>query len=139
MADPRVELLRKVPLFGSCTDQQLRFIASRVEDVDVPAGRELCREGESGGEFFVLVSGAAEVKRGGRTVDRLGAGDFFGEISLLDHRPRSATVTTAEPSRVLALSHTQFRDVLHQEAGIAVTILYAVVERLRAASAPPRD
>ena len=139
MADPRVERLRKVPLFSACSEAQLRFIASHVEEVDVRAGKELCREGESGGEFFVLVSGRADVARGGKKVDQLGPGDFFGEISLLDHGPRTATVTTTEPSRVLALSHTQFRDVLHQDGSIAVTLLHAVVSRLRAAGSPPRD
>lgn len=139
MADPRVDRLRKVPLFASCSDTQLRFIASHVEEVDIPAGKELCREGESGGEFFVLISGTADVKRRGKKVDQLGPGDFFGEISLLDHGPRTATVTTNGPSRVLALSHVQFRDVLHQDASIVLTLLHAVVGRLRSAGSPPRD
>ncbi len=132
--DERVERLRAVPLFSASNDKQLAFIASRVEDVDVPSGRVLTREGESGGEFFIVVSGEAEVRRGGAVVDTIGPGDFFGEIALLDNGPRTATVTATSPMRLLVLSPRQFQDVLHQESDIAVTLLHAVTRRLRKAA-----
>ena len=81
--DERVELLRTVHLFAGCTDKQLAFIATQVEDVDVPAGKVLCTEGASGGDFFVVVSGTAKVERGGTTLNQLGPGAFFGEIALM--------------------------------------------------------
>jgi CRP-like cAMP-binding protein len=136
VGDPRVDRLRTVPLFGGCTDKELGFIASRVDEVDVPAGTTLTRKGESGGDFFVILEGKAEVEAspGKRS---LGPGDFFGEIALVDNGPRTATVRAATPMRMLVLGHAQFRDVLHQNGEIAVKILRAVTERLRAATPLP--
>lgn len=137
MADARIAQLRRVPLFAGCTDKQLQFIAGRVEELDLPAGMTLCREGSSGGDFFILLSGSADVTVKGAKLKSLGTGDFFGEIALLDNGPRTATVTVREPARALVLGPAQFRDVLHQNAEIAVTMLAAVVERLRAGSHLP--
>ena len=136
MADQRVEQLRSVPLFGSCTDKELAFIASRADEVDIPAGRTLTEKGRSGGDFFVILDGRAEVDaaQGKRT---LGPGDFFGEIALIDNGPRTATVKATTAMRCLVLGHSQFRDVLHQNGEIAVKILRAVTERLRAATPLP--
>jgi CRP-like cAMP-binding protein len=131
MADPRIAFLRKVPLFGACDDKQLAFIATQVEEMDFPAGHVLCRQGESGEEFFVIVSGSAEVKRDGRSVQQLVAGDFFGEIALIDHGPRTATVTATSPMRSLVLGHGQFQNVLHQNAAIAVAVLQRLGQRIR--------
>ena len=133
MADPRVERLRSVPLFRSCSDKELAFIASRADEVDIQAGRVLTEKGKSGGDFFIILEGKAEVDagQGQRT---LGPGEFFGEIALIDNGPRTATVKAATPMRCLVLGHAQFRDVLHQNGEIAVKILRAVTERLRAAT-----
>jgi CRP-like cAMP-binding protein len=131
MSDPRVERLRHVPLFAGCTDKQLQFIAGRADELDLDKGRVLCREGQSGGDFFVLLSGAADVSAGGKSVRTIREGEFFGEIAMIDNGPRSATVTVTEPSRALVLGPAQFRDMLHQNAEIAATMLYAVVKRLR--------
>ena len=137
--DPRVDRLRAVPLFSGCNEKHLEFIASRVDEVDVKAGRVLTEEGQSGGEFFIVLSGDADVKRGGKVVDTIKAGDFFGEISLLDNGPRTATVTATTPMRLLVLSPTQFQDVLHHESELAVTLLHTVTKRLRAAARLPAD
>jgi CRP/FNR family transcriptional regulator len=136
VADPRVDRLRAVPLFAACTEQELRFIASRVDEVDLPAGRVLCEKGKSGGDFFIILEGRVEVDapEGTKT---LGPGDFFGEIALLDNGPRSATVRSATPLRCLVLGPAQFRDVLHQNTEIAVKMLHAVTQRLRASAALP--
>jgi CRP/FNR family transcriptional regulator, cyclic AMP receptor protein len=136
VADPRIDRIRSVPLFSSCTDKELTFIASRADEVDIPAGRVLTEKGKSGGDFFVILEGRADVEsdKGKRT---LGPGEFFGEIALIDNGPRTATVKAATPMRCLVLGHSQFRDVLHQNGEIAVKILRAVTERLRAATALP--
>ncbi|CAN5248655.1 N/A [soil metagenome] len=139
MSDPRLEQLRRVPLFAACTDKQLRFITTRVEDMDFPSGKELCVEGQRGADFFIIVTGAAECISRGQVVRTLGPGDFFGEIALLDQGPRTATIRTTAPSRCLVLGPAQFSDLLHQNAEIAVTILHAVVKRLRGAAAAPND
>jgi CRP-like cAMP-binding protein len=136
VADPRVQQLRSVPLFGGCTDKELAFIASRTDEVDLPASKVLTEKGRSGGDFFIILEGQAEVDadQGKRT---LGPGDFFGEIALIDNGPRTATVRAMTPMRCLVLGHAQFRDVLHQNGEIAVKILRAVTERLRAATRLP--
>ena len=136
MADPRIDRLRSVPLFRSCSDKELAFIASRADEVDIQAGRVLTEKGQSGGDFFIILEGRAEVDaaQGKRT---LSPGDFFGEIALIDNGPRTATVKAATPMRCLVLGHSQFRDVLHQNGEIAVKILRAVTERLRAATPLP--
>jgi CRP/FNR family transcriptional regulator, cyclic AMP receptor protein len=135
--DDRIDRLRAVPLFGSCTDDQLRFIETRVEEMDFPAGKVLTEEGTSGGEFFILLEGEAEVRRGGKPIATMKPGDFFGEIALLDNGPRTATVTTKTPIRSLVLSHRQFQDVIHQDGRIAATLLHVVTKRLRANAGLP--
>ena len=132
MADSRIEMLKSVPLFAECDDKQLAFIATQVDEVDFVAGRDLCREGAAGGEFFIILSGTAEVRRQGRHLRELGPGDFFGEIALLDGGPRTATVTALSPMRCLVLSRGQFQSVIRQNALIAVSVLQTLGERLRA-------
>ncbi|HYY54257.1 MAG TPA: cyclic nucleotide-binding domain-containing protein [Candidatus Dormibacteraeota bacterium] len=133
--DERISRLRSVPLFSGCTDKQLAFIATRVEELDFPTGKVLCEEGKSGGDFFIVLSGTADVRRRGNTMNRMGPGDFFGEIALLDQGPRSATVVTTAPMRALVLGPAQFQDVLFQDSEIARQMLYAVTKRLRATGA----
>lgn len=139
MADPRVARLKEVPLFSHCSPAQLEFIATQVEEMDFPAGRVLCRQGESGADFFVLLSGAAKVERAGKLVNSMREGDFFGEIALVDHGPRTATVTTTTPSRCLVLGPRQFQNVLHQDASIATGVLRALASRIRASGLLPAD
>ena len=139
MADQRVTKLKAVPLFAHCTAKQLAFIITQVEDMDFAAGRVLCREGQSGADFFVLLSGTADVTRKGRKIQTMKAGDFFGEIALVDGGPRTATVTTTAPSRCLVLGPRQFQNVLHQDADIANSVMKALATRVRANGAPKAD
>lgn len=132
--DERVERLRAIPLFMACSDKQLQFISRSVEDLDFKAGKVLCQQGKSGGEFFIVLSGEAEVERDGKVVDSIKVGDHFGEIALLDNGPRTATVTAKTDLRCLVLSPRQFQDVLHQDAEIAVHMLRDVTKRLRAST-----
>jgi CRP/FNR family cyclic AMP-dependent transcriptional regulator len=131
MADARLKMLKAVPLFAGCDDKQLAFIATQVDEVDFVSGRDLCREGSSGGEFFVIVSGTAEVRRQGRHIGELEPGDFFGEIALLDGGSRTATVTAVSAMKCLVLSRAQFHNVIRQNALIAVSVLEVLGERLR--------
>jgi putative iron-dependent peroxidase len=128
----REEVLRKIPLFALCTAYELKFIASRVQSREFPIGATLCTQGERASEFFVVVEGHAEARRDGSVLRTLGPGDFFGEIALIDEGPRTATVTSTSPLRCLVIASPQFRDVLGQNADIAVRILDAVTRRLRA-------
>ena len=139
MADQRVSRLKAVPLFAHCSTKQLQFIITQVEDMDFAAGRVLCREGQSGADFFVLLSGSADVTKKGRKIAKMKPGDFFGEIALVDHGPRTATVTTTEPSRCLVLGPRQFQNVLHEDGAIAHSVMKALATRVRANGAPKAD
>lgn len=139
MADPRIAQLQRVPLFARCGSKELAFIVTQVEDLEFPAGKELCREGKSGGDFFIILSGGAVVTRGGKEINRLGPNDFFGEIALLDHGPRTATVVTDRPTRRLVLGPRQFHSVLQQQAEIATAVFAAVAARLRSTGGAPAD
>ncbi|HEX6062061.1 MAG TPA: cyclic nucleotide-binding domain-containing protein [Candidatus Limnocylindria bacterium] len=139
MADARAARLKAIPLFAGCSAKQIQFIATQVEDMDFAAGRVLCKEGQSGADFFVLLSGAADVTRKGRKIAKMGPGDFFGEIALVDGGPRTATVTTTTPSRCLVLGPRQFQNVLHQDTDIALSIMKALSLRVREAGAATAD
>src|ERR1700758_4500110 len=90
--DDRVELLERVALFADCTRTELRDLASLSREVRLPSGSVICEQGEAGARFFVLAEGLAHVHIDGRTVASIGAGSFFGEMSIIDGSPRSATV-----------------------------------------------
>jgi CRP-like cAMP-binding protein len=139
MADPRIERLKAVPLFAHCNAKQMEFIATQVEDMDFSAGRVLCSEGQSGGDFFMLLTGAADVTRKGKPIGKMLPGDFFGEIAVVDGGPRTATVTTTEPSRCLVLGPRQFQNVVHQNVDIAHSVMKALTVRLREAGAAKAD
>ena len=139
MADPRIARLKAVPLFSHCTDKQIEFIATQVEDMEFPTAKVLCIEGQSGSDFFVLLAGGAEVVRGSRHVATMVPGDFFGEIALIDGGMRTATVTTTAPSRCLVLGPRQFQNVLHQNTEIAHSIMKALTHRVREAGAAKAD
>ena len=95
------EHLRSLPLFGQATPNELDRIATLTTAVRVEPGRVLCAEGAVGREFFVVESGEAVVSVGGTDVARLGPVIFFGEIALLGHQLRTATVTARTPMTVL--------------------------------------
>src|SRR4029453_7471449 len=91
MADQKVELLRRVPLLADLNTRDLQEVAMLAEEVDVPTGQVLTREGASGSEFFVIVDGQVRIDKGGQTIRTLGPPEFLGEIALLDDSPRTAT------------------------------------------------
>lgn len=126
----KVELIKQVPLFSRCTRKELAEVASIADEIDLPAGRVLMREGERGREFVVLLKGAADVRRNGRKVNSLGDGDFFGEIALVSRSVRTATVTTTAPSRALVIREQAFRALLDHAPQIQIRVLEALADRL---------
>jgi CRP/FNR family transcriptional regulator, cyclic AMP receptor protein len=126
----KIELLKHVPLFSGCTKSELREIALSSDEIDLPSGRVLTREGQRGREFFVLVSGTARVTRDGKTLAELKDGDWFGEIALLTHTPRTATVTATSPVQVLVLTDRAFKRVVESMPRIALKVLASVGQRL---------
>ena len=126
----KMELLRRVPLFERCSKRELGQIAMLADELDLPAARNLTREGASGWEFIILVEGEADVVSNGRVVNKLGPGDFVGEIALITGRPRTATVRTQGPSKVLVLAASGFRMLMREVPSIQDKILAAVAARL---------
>ena len=129
-SNTKIDLIKGVPLFSAASKAELDAIAAIADEVDLPAGRTLIAEGDSGREFFVLIEGSADVTQEGRSIRELGAGDFFGEIALISKAPRSATITTTSPVRALVITDRAFRHLLEQSPEIAVTVLTALAERL---------
>jgi CRP-like cAMP-binding protein len=130
--DDKLGLLERVPLFSGISREDLELLGGIADEIDVPAGRTLTREGYHEGYFFIIVSGTVRIDRGGRTINTIGAGDFLGEIALLDGGPRTATATTETPCRLLSMTHQTFHELLDTSPSIRTAILEAVGERLRA-------
>lgn len=126
-----IELLRSVWLFERCSDRELAALQSIATPLDVAAGRKLTTEGDIGREFFVIVSGKAEAKRGPVSVGTLGAGSFFGEMALLTRQPRTATVTTLEPTTVLVITVNAFNTLVQSMPSVDRKMLIVLAERLR--------
>ena len=128
--DGKLEALKAVPLLSGLSRSQLSEVGQIADELDVPAGKTLIAEGASGRQFFVLLEGQAEVRRGRRKVNTLGAGDFFGEISLLSKRPATATVTTTVPGRVAVVTARDFSRLLGTSPEIQLKVLQALAERV---------
>lgn len=126
----KLELLRRVPLFAGCSKRELGMIAALADELALPAGRALTKEGAPGREFVVIVEGAAEVRSKGRRINLLSGGDFLGELALVTERPRSATVTTTAPTRILLLTGRDFRTLMREVPSIQAKVLAAVAQRL---------
>lgn len=126
----RLAVLRQIPLFRGMSDRDLAWIDSVADDIEVVPGEVLMQEGRRGTESFVIVDGESEVTAGGQRLAVLGPGATFGEMSLLDFQPRSATVRALTPMRLLVLGPARFMDLLEQP-GVAVRVLKGVVGRLR--------
>jgi len=128
--DRKVAVLAGVPLFADCSRRELRAVAEAVDEVVVPAGTLLTKEGASGREFVVIVDGAAEVRRRGRKVNDLGAGDFLGEIALVSRGPRTATVRTTQPTHALVITAANFRSLLRRTPSMQWKVMEALADRL---------
>ena len=131
MSDAKADALGRVPLFSGLRRKELEYLTTRTDEVRVDAGRTLLRQGESGDGFYVLLEGEADVEVDGRPRPMLRAGDFFGEISMLDRGPATATIITRSPARLMVMSHAQFRDAVKANDQILLRVLMVVAERLR--------
>lgn len=134
--DRRVELLAGCPLFKGIDDEGLVALAERATQVDFPAGHVIARQGEIGTGFFVVIEGQVRVVRDGKPVATLGAGEFFGELSVLDRMPRNAMVAADVPTTCLALASWDFEAVLLEQPALTLAILRGVARRLREVTEP---
>jgi CRP-like cAMP-binding protein len=135
--DTKVDALKRAPLFEGLSKDELGELAKRTDDLDYDAGKVLCKEGDIGGEFYVIMSGEAEVTRGGQTVATLGEGGFFGEVSLIQDEPRNATVTATTPVRCFVLTRGRFLHLLDDQPGVERKVMRALASRLKSVSDDP--
>ena len=126
-----ISRLAQVPLFADCSNRDLQTIARVVREIPHKAGTVIAREGEPGVGLFVILSGTADVSIGGKKKATLGAGDFFGEIALLDGGPRTATVTAKTDVQLLGLTEWVFRGLMVEHPSIALKTLQQMAGRLR--------
>jgi CRP/FNR family cyclic AMP-dependent transcriptional regulator len=126
----KLEALRRAPLFEGLAKKELAALARATDELTVPAGTVLCREGSLGSEFFVVVDGTAEVTRGGKVLATRSNGDFFGEIALIVTTKRTATVTATSELRCFVLTSRAFRGVLADNPRVERKVSQALAERL---------
>ena len=130
-ASAKVELLRNVPLFSGLSAKELMSLSRLMDEIDLKPGTVIIREGNTGGEFFIVIEGTIEVKRKGRRLARLGPGDYLGEIALIDHGPRTATAMVETESRLLVLASREFHSMLASDPRIENKILRTLAARVR--------
>jgi CRP/FNR family cyclic AMP-dependent transcriptional regulator len=128
--DTKVETLKRAPLFEGLSRKELTHLARVSEDLEIPEGKVLCREGEIGHEFFVIVDGETEIRRKGKRVNTRGAGDFIGEIALIEEVPRTATVKAKTPLRVFVLTSKDFHHLLEENPNIERKVLRTLARRV---------
>jgi len=128
--EDKINALGRIPLFSDLSKKELVFLARMTTEVDVREGSTLVRQGEMGREAMIIESGTAVVRRNNRKVDDIGPGDFFGEMSLIDHMPRNADVVATSDMTVLVMDSREFSTILDTYPKVAVKILKTVVERL---------
>jgi len=132
-----VSQISKVPIFSGCSKRELAIIARASKVVSHKEGTVIAREGERGIGLFLIVEGQCKISIGGKTKAKLGPGDFFGEVALLDGGPRTATVTAMTSVRLIGITGWVFRGLLMEHPSIALKTLEAVAGRLRSVSKEP--
>jgi CRP/FNR family transcriptional regulator, cyclic AMP receptor protein len=135
VAGPSVELLQRVPLFAGLDAKELERLSGSFKERTFPAGETVATEGEGGAGFFVIESGEALVKVHGDERGRLGPGDYFGDIALIDQGDRTASIEAVSDLKTYGLTFWDFRPLVESDARIAWPLLQAMAQRLRAAEA----
>jgi CRP/FNR family cyclic AMP-dependent transcriptional regulator len=123
--------LTSIPLFAGLSRKGRRVVAQRADEIDLEPGRHIVREGEWSYEFFAILDGTAEVRRGEQFLAELGAGDFFGEMGLLEDTRRNASVIARSPITVVVMTAQAFRQTAREDPEVAQHIRKAVEERCR--------
>jgi CRP-like cAMP-binding protein len=133
--DQRIDELTKVHIFEDCTNAQLETVARLSDEISLPTNATLMREGRVGRECFILLDGEAVVTIDGKPIAVLGAGDVVGEMAVLEHEPRTATVTAWSPIRALVFTTQEFDSLLDHVPPVAMHVMRALAQRLRAVQA----
>jgi|SRR5215211_755065 len=135
--DTKVQALKQTPLFEDLSRKELTQLARVSDDVEVSAGQLLCKEGDIGHEFFVIIEGEVDVTRKGKRVATRGSGSFLGEIALLEQVPRMATVKTKTPVRCFVLTSKDFRHLVDANPSVERKVLRALARRVVELSSDP--
>jgi CRP/FNR family cyclic AMP-dependent transcriptional regulator len=135
MATPSVDLLHRVPLFAELKPKELEKLTSSFKERTFAEGEDVASEGETsgGGRFFVIESGEAIVSVHGEERGRLGPGDYFGDVAMIDRGERTATIHAASDLKCYSLTFWDFRPLVESDARIAWPLLQVMAKRLRAA------
>ena len=131
--DTKLDTLRGLPLFAGISARDLRAVSKVADEIDVPAGYALTREGERGQELVIIVDGSAEVSRGGQRINRVRNGDLVGEIAVLTHGERTATVTTTRPTRAFVMTGRDFWALLERIPSLRFKVLERFASHVAAA------
>jgi CRP-like cAMP-binding protein len=123
--------LRAVPLFQGLSDSALEAVAGLASEIEFADGQTVTREGDLGDAFYVIVAGRLSVSRYGSAVRELGPGDFLGEISLVDGRPRTATTTAVGPVEALVIRRPAFLELMDNFGAVRLGIVMALTDRIR--------
>lgn len=127
----QLESLKAVPLFSACSKRELERVAKSADEIDMHEGALIVDQGDTGREAFVILSGDVTIKRNGRKIASLGAGDVVGELSLLDHGPRTATAVCATDCTLLVIDQKRFIGVLDMVPSIGHKLMGALASRIR--------
>jgi CRP-like cAMP-binding protein len=123
--------LEDVPLFARMSKKERELIVKQADEMTFPDGFTVLREGDSGNEFWLVVSGTLSVRRGGDEVDQLAPGDWFGELAVIDPAPRNATIVATSPVTLLVLGRQRFWDALQQSPTLMRKVIIGLARRLR--------
>jgi CRP-like cAMP-binding protein len=127
------DFIARVPIFASCTPEEIAEIAAVAQDGFFQPSQIIVTQGTPGQAFYLILSGTVEILRDGVSLGGFGPGDFFGEMSLLDSAPRSATIRAIDQVACLMLSSWDFKAVLQRHPSIAIKLLEVLSRRLRVA------
>jgi CRP-like cAMP-binding protein len=130
-ADGKMQALGSVPLFSDLRPRDLESVAQLADEVDLPAGHVLMRQGDNGSQMFIISSGEARVERNGQTLATLGPGSVLGEMAIVAEGPRVATATLTKPSHLFVLTHRDFHTLMADHASVRDCVLNEVARRLR--------
>lgn len=130
-ADGKMEALHSVPLFSDLRPRDLEQVAQLADEVDLPEGHVLMRQGDTGSQMFIIVSGEAKVERNGRELATVGPGSVLGEMAIVAEGPRVATATLTKPSHLFVLAHREFHSLMESQPAVRDCVLTEVARRLR--------
>ncbi|HET8571106.1 MAG TPA: cyclic nucleotide-binding domain-containing protein [Candidatus Limnocylindria bacterium] len=130
--DEKLEKLRQVPLFAHLGKRETERLSMLADELDVPDGQVLTRQGGSGGEFFIVLDGQVAIEKDDQRIATMHPGDFLGEIALIDGKPRTATARAEGDARLLVVGRGPFHELMEEFPSVRISVLQALAERVRA-------